>query len=225
MAGLLDGKRLLITGVITDASIAFHVARVAQEQGAQVVLTGYGRLRLVERIAQRLPQPAPVLELDVQDQTQLDSLAQRLGEHVDGLDGVLHSIGFAPASCLGGEFLNAPWEDVATAMHVSAYSFKSLAMACRPLLHRGASIVGMDFDNRQAWPAYDWMGVAKSTLESVTRYLARDLGPKGIRVNAVSAGPLKTMAAKSIPGFSVLADAWERRAPLGWDVNDPTDVA
>ena len=144
MAGLLDGKRLLITGVITDASIAFHVARVAQEQGAQVVLTGYGRLRLVERIAQRLPQPAPVLELDEADQGQLDSLAQRLGEHVDGLDGVLHSIGFAPASCLGGEFLNAPWEDVATALHVSAYSLKSLAMACLPLLGSGSSIVGMD---------------------------------------------------------------------------------
>ncbi|MGH3823108.1 MAG: SDR family oxidoreductase, partial [Pseudonocardiaceae bacterium] len=151
MAGLLEGKRLLITGVITDASIAFHVARVAQEQGAQVLLTGYGRLRLVERIAQRLPQPAPVLELDVADQGQLDSLAQRLGEHVDGLDGVLHSIGFAPASCLGGGFLSAPWPDVATALQVSAYSFKSLAMACLPLLGRGASIVGMDFDNRQAW--------------------------------------------------------------------------
>ncbi|MGQ0716204.1 MAG: enoyl-ACP reductase FabI [Pseudonocardiales bacterium] len=225
MAGLLDGKRLLITGVITDASIAFHVAQVAQEQGAQVVLTGYGRLRLVERIAQRLPQPAPVLELDVTDQDQLDSLAQRLGEHVDGLDGVLHSIGFAPASCLGGEFLNAPWKDVATALQVSAYSFKSLAMACRPLLHPGASIVGMDFDNRQAWPAYDWMGVAKSALESVCRYLARDLGPDGIRVNLVAAGPVRTLAARSIPGFAAFEDAWDGRAPLGWNVDDPTPVA
>jgi meromycolic acid enoyl-[acyl-carrier-protein] reductase len=225
VAGLLDGKRLLITGVITDASIAFHVARVAQDQGAQVVLTGYGRLRLVERIAQRLPQPAPVLELDVADQDQLDSLAQRLGEHVDGLDGVLHSIGFAPASCLGGEFLAAPWEDVATAMQVSAFSLKSLAVACRPLLGRGASIVGMDFDNRQAWPAYDWMGVAKSALESTCRYLARDLGPDGIRVNLVAAGPVKTLAAKSIPGFAAFEDAWDRRAPLGWDVTDPEPVA
>ncbi|MGH4012786.1 MAG: enoyl-ACP reductase FabI [Pseudonocardiaceae bacterium] len=225
MTGLLEKKRLLITGVITDASIAFHVARVAQEQGAQVVLTGYGRLRLVERIAQRLPEPAPVLELDVQDQGQLDSLAERVGEQVDGLDGVLHSIGFAPASCLGGEFLNAPWEDVATAMHVSAYSFKSLAMACRPLLGRGASIVGMDFDNRQAWPAYDWMGVAKSALESVCRYLARDLGPEGIRVNLVAAGPVRTMAARSIPGFAAFENAWDDRAPLGWDIEDPTPVA
>ncbi|MGH3946315.1 MAG: enoyl-ACP reductase FabI [Pseudonocardiaceae bacterium] len=225
MAGLLDSKRLLITGVITDASIAFHVARVAQDQGAQVVLTGYGRLRLVERIAQRLPRPAPVLELDVTDQDQLDSLAQRLGEHVDGLDGVLHSIGFAPASCLGGEFLNAPWEDVAAAMQVSAYSFKSLAMACRPLLHPGASVVGMDFDNRQAWPAYDWMGVAKSALESVCRYLARDLGPDGIRVNLVAAGPVRTLAAKSIPGFAAFEDAWDSRAPLGWNIEDPTPVA
>lgn len=225
MAGLLDGKRLLITGVITDASIAFHVARVAQEQGAQVVLTGYGRLRLVERIAQRLPQPAPVLELDVADQGQLDSLAQRLGEHVDGLDGVLHSIGFAPASCLGGEFLNAPWEDVATALHVSAYSLKSLAMACLPLLGPGSSIVGMDFDNRQAWPAYDWMGVAKSALESVNRYLARDLGPHGVRVNLVAAGPVRTLAAKSIPGFAAFENAWNGRAPLGWNIDDPTPVA
>ncbi|MDQ3765004.1 MAG: enoyl-ACP reductase FabI [Actinomycetota bacterium] len=225
MTGLLDGKRLLITGVITDASIAFHVARVAQDQGAQVVLTGYGRLRLVERIAQRLPQPAPVLELDVQDQHQLDSLAKRLADHVDGLDGVLHSIGFAPASCLGGGFLNTPWEDVATTLQVSAYSFKALAMACLPLLDRGASIVGMDFDNRQAWPAYDWMGVAKSALESVCRYLARDLGPDGIRVNLVAAGPVRTLAAKSIPGFAAFENAWDGRAPLGWNVDDPTPVA
>ncbi len=225
MAGLLDGKRLLITGVITDTSIAFHVARVAQNQGAQVVLTGYGRMRLVERIAQRLPQPAPVLELDVQDQGQLDSLAQRLGEHVDRLDGVLHSIAFAPASCLGGEFLRAPWEDVATALQVSAYSFKSLAMACRPLLGRGTSIVGMDFDSRQAWPAYDWMGVAKSALESVCRYLARDLGSDGIRVNLVAAGPVRTLAARSIPGFAAFENAWDGRAPLGWNIDDPTPVA
>jgi enoyl-[acyl-carrier protein] reductase I len=227
--GLLDGKRLLITGVITDASLAFHVARVAQEQGAQVVLTGFGRLRLVERIAQRLPQPAPVVELDVSDQGQLDSLAERVTEHLGDdsrLDGVLHSIGFAPASCLGeGAFLSAPWEDVATTIQVSAYSFKALSTALLPLLGRGSSIVGMDFDNRQAWPAYDWMGVAKSTLESVTRYLARDLGPQGIRVNLVAAGPVKTMAAKSIPGFAAFEEAWDGRAPLGWDVNNPEPVA
>ena len=227
--GLLDGKRLLITGVITDASIAFHVARVAQEQGAQVVLTGFNRLRLVERIAQRLPQPAPVIELDVSQQDQLDSLVDRVSEHLGEeprLDGVLHSIGFAPASCLGdGAFLNAPWADVATTIQVSAYSFTSLSTAALPLLGRGSSIVGMDFDNRQAWPAYDWMGVAKSALESVTRYLARDLGPKGIRVNLVAAGPVKTMAAKSIPGFAAFEDAWDGRAPLGWDVNNPEPVA
>jgi meromycolic acid enoyl-[acyl-carrier protein] reductase len=225
VAGLLDGKRLLITGVITDASIAFHVARVAQEQGARVVLTGYGRLRLVERIAQRLPQPAPVIELDVVDQTQLDSLAERLSAHVDGLDGVLHSIAFAPASCLGGKFLNTPWTDVATALQVSAFSFKSLAVACLPLLGRGSSIVGMDFDNRQAWPAYDWMGVAKSALESVCRYLARELGPDGIRVNLVASGPMRTMAAKSIPGFAEFENAWSSRAPLGWNIEDPSPVA
>jgi meromycolic acid enoyl-[acyl-carrier-protein] reductase len=227
--GLLDGKRLLITGVITDASLAFSAAKIAQEQGAEVVLTGYGRMRLVERIAQRLPKPAPVVELDVSDQGQLDSLAERVTEHLGDdsrLDGVLHSIGFAPASCLGeGAFLSAPWEDVATTIQVSAYSFKALSTALLPLLGRGSSIVGMDFDNRQAWPAYDWMGVAKSTLESVTRYLARDLGPQGIRVNLVAAGPVKTMAAKSIPGFAAFEEAWDGRAPLGWDVNNPEPVA
>ena len=225
MTGLLAGKRVLITGVITDASIGFHVARTAQEQGAKVVLTGFGRLSLVQRIAQRLPEPAPVVELDVTSTEHLDSLAERVREHVDGLDGVLHSVGFAPASCLGGEFLAAPWEDVATALHVSAYSLKALAVACLPLMGQGGSVVGMDFDARQAWPAYDWMGVAKAALESVSRYLARDLGPRGIRVNLVAAGPVKTMAAKSIPGFERFEDAWSGRAPLGWDVTDPSPVA
>ncbi|HEY8374466.1 MAG TPA: enoyl-ACP reductase FabI [Pseudonocardiaceae bacterium] len=225
MSGLLEGKRLLITGVITDASIAFHVARVAQEQGAKVVLTGYGRLSLVERIAQRLPQPAPVIELDVTNQEHLDTLADRVREHVDGLDGVLHSIGFAPPSCLGENYLDAPWEDVATAVHVSAYSLKSLAVACLPLMGEGGSVVGLDFDARVAWPAYNWMGFAKAALESCNRYLARELGPRGIRVNLVSAGPIKTMAAKSIPGFSELEDAWDKRAPLGWDVTNPEPVA
>ncbi|GLZ36825.1 enoyl-ACP reductase FabI [Actinokineospora sp. NBRC 105648] len=225
MSGLLEGKRLLITGVITDSSIAFHAAKVAQEQGAQVVLTGFGRLSLVERIAKRLPQPAPVVELDVQNQEQLDSLAERVREHVDGLDGVVHSIGFAPQSCLGAPFLDAPWKDVAVALEVSAYSFKSLATATLPLLGPGSSIVGLDFDARVAWPAYNWMGVAKAAFESTNRYLARELGPRKIRVNLVAAGPVRTMAAKSIPGFSELEDAWGTRAPLGWDVNDATPVA
>jgi enoyl ACP reductase len=224
VSGLLEGKRLLVTGVITDASIAFHVARIAQEQGAQVVLTGFGRLSLVERIAKRLPAPAPVIELDVANQEQLDTLADRVGEHVDGLDGVVHSIGFAPASCLGSPFLDAPWEDVATTVQVSAYSFMSLTKAVLPLLAEGSSVVGMDFDARQAWPAYNWMGVAKASLESVTRYLAKELGPKQIRVNLVAAGPVRTMAAKSIPGFKDIEDQWGPRAPLGWKVDDPEPV-
>ncbi|GAA4882130.1 MULTISPECIES: enoyl-ACP reductase FabI [Saccharopolyspora] len=225
MSGLLEGKRILVTGVITDASIAFHTARVAQEQGAEVVLTGFGRMRLVERIAERLPKPAPVLELDVTSTEHLDSLADRVREHVDGLDGVLHSIAFAPQSCLGADFLAAPWEDVSSALEVSAYSLKSLATATLPLMDRGGSIVGMDFDARVAWPAYDWMGVSKAALEATSRYLARELGPRGVRVNLVSAGPVRTMAAKSIPGFSELEESWGDRAPLGWDVNDPTPVA
>jgi len=226
VSGLLEGKRILVTGIITDASIAFHVAKAAQEAGATVVLTGFGRLSLVKRVAQRLPAAAPVIELDVQNSEHLDALADAVREHVDGLDGVLHSIAFAPPGALGeGAFLSAPWSDVSTAIEVSAYSLKSLAVACRPLLGRGSSIVGMDFDNRQAWPAYDWMGVAKSALESTTRYLARDLGPDGIRVNLVAAGPLRTMAAKSIPGFDAFEEAWQQRAPLGWDLSDPTPVA
>jgi enoyl ACP reductase len=224
VSGLLEGKRLLVTGVITDASIAFHVARIAQEQGAEVVLTGFGRLSLVERIAKRLPKPVPVIELDVADQEHLDTLAGRVGEHVDGLDGVVHSIGFAPASCLGNPFLDAPWEDVATTVQVSAYSFMSLTKAVLPLLAEGASVVGMDFDARQAWPAYNWMGVAKASLESVTRYLAKELGPKQIRVNLVAAGPVRTMAAKSIPGFKDIEEQWGPRAPLGWKVDDPEPV-
>jgi enoyl ACP reductase len=225
VAGLLDGKRLLITGVITDSSIGFHAARVAQEQGATVVLTGFGRMSLVERIATRLPETSPVIELDVTNAEHLDGLADKVREHVDGLDGVLHSIAYAPPSCLGAPFVEAPWEDVATAVQVSAYSLKSLAMACLPLLGSGSSIVGLDFDARVAWPAYNWMGVAKAALESTTRYLARDLGPQGIRVNLVAAGPLGTMAAKSIPGFNVLRDSWGDRAPLGWDTADATPVA
>ena len=200
--GLLDGKRLLITGVITDASIAFAVAKAAQEQGAEVVLTGFGRMSLVERVARRLPKPAPLVELDVTSAADLAALADRVREHVDGVDGVLHSIGFAPASCLGENFLDAPFADVATALEVSAFSFKSLAVASLPLFgEAGGSIVGLDFDARVAWPAYNWMGVAKAALESTSRYLARELGPRGIRVNLIAAGPIRTMAAKSIPGF------------------------
>ena len=224
--GLLDGKRLLITGVITDASIAFAVAKLAQQEGAQVVLTGFGRMSLVERVARRLPEPAPVVELDVSSPAHLESLAERVREHMDGVDGVLHSIGFAPPSCLGGGFLEAPWEDVATAVQVSAYSLKSLAVATLPLYgESGGSLVGLTFDATQAWPAYDWMGVAKAGLESTSRYLARELGSRHIRVNLIAAGPIRTMAAKSIPGFSQFEDAWDDRAPLGWDNSDAGPVA
>ena len=225
MTGLLDGKRLLITGVITDSSIGFHAARVAQEEGAEVVLTGYDRLSLVERISRRLPKPAPLVELDATNEEHLATLADRVSEHVGGLDGVLHSIGYAPPSCLGEPYLDAPWADVSVALQVSAFSYKSLAVACLPLMSRGGSIVGMDFDARVVWPAYNWMGMAKAGLESVNRYMARELGPLGIRVNLVSAGPLATMAARSIPGFKVMADAWGPRAPLGWDIEDSTPVA
>lgn len=222
---LLHGKRILVTGVLTDQSIAFHVARLAQEQGATVVLSGFGRaLSLTRRTATRLPEAVPVIELDVTDEAHLAGLAGVIREHVDGLDGVVHAIGFAPQTALGGNFLNTPWEDVAVAMQVSAFSLKSLATACRPLMS-GGSIVGLDFDATVAWPKYDWMGVAKAAFESTARYLARDLGPDGIRVNLVAAGPIRTMAAKSIPGFEDFEAVWSTRAPIGWDLDDPVPAA
>lgn len=224
--GLLDGKRILVTGVLTDQSIAFHVARLAQEQGATVVLTSFGRtLGLTRRSSARLPAEAPIVELDVTDEEHLAALADRVREHVDGLDGVLHSIGFAPEAALGGNFLNTSWADVGTAVHVSAYSLKALAVAARPLMSRGGSVVGLDFDASVAWPKYDWMGVAKAAFESTARYLARDLGPHGIRVNLVAAGPIRTMAAKSIPGFDEFEAVWSTRAPLAWDLDDPVPAA
>ncbi|MEV0457434.1 enoyl-ACP reductase FabI [Catellatospora methionotrophica] len=222
---LLEGKRILVTGVITEQSIAFNVAKIAQEQGATVVLTGFGRMSLVERIAKRLPVTAPVIELDATNPEQLAALADNVRGYVDGLDGVVHSIGFAPATALGGTFLQTPWEDVATAVHVSTYSYKALAMATLPLMPNGGSIVGLTFDATVAWPVYDWMGVAKAGLESASRYLANYLGDQGIRSNLVSAGPLRTMAAKSIPGFEKFEESWSERAPLGWNLTDTAPTA
>jgi len=222
---VLEGKRILVTGVLNDASIAFSTARVAQEQGAEVVLSSFGRvMRLTERTAKRLPVPdVPIVQLDVTNEDDLANLAGAVGGR---LDGVVHSLAFAPESCLGGGFLEAPWEDVAVALQVSAYSLKALAVAALPLLGPGSTIVGLDFDNGDvAWPFYDWMGVSKAAFESVARYLARDLGPRGIRVNLVAAGPYRSIAAKSIPGFENFEDAWAQRAPLGWDVKDAEPIA
>ena len=221
---LLHGKKLLITGVLMDSSIAFHVAKLAQEQGAEVVLTSFGRaMKITQAVARRLPSTPPVVELDVMNTEHLDTLAERLGEHVDHLDGVLHSIGFAPQGAFN--FLGASWEDVGTALHASAYSLKSLAVAALPLMAPGGSVVGLTFDAKYAWPVYDWMGVAKAAFESTSRYCARDLGPKGVRVNLVAAGPIRTTAAKSVPGFESFEQSWNARAPLGWDVNDAVPAA
>ena len=223
---LLDGKRLVITGVLDPRSIAFHVARVAQEEGAEIVLTGFGKAkRLTQRTAKRLPEEPDVLELDVSRPSDIEALRDELADRWGRVHGVLHAIGFAPESCLGGNFLDAPWDDVATAIHVSTYSFPALGGGLAPLMEDGGSIVGLDFDATVAWPSYDWMGVAKAGLESASRYLARDLGPRGIRVNLVAAGPIRTMAATHIDGFETYEDVWGERAPLGWDVTDPTPVA
>jgi enoyl ACP reductase len=225
---LLDGRRLLVTGVLTESSIAFSVARRAQEEGAEVVLTGFGRgLRITQRVARRLPAEPDVLELDVNDPDQLEAVAAELERRWDGLDGLLHAIAFVPADALGGRFLTAPAASAEAAFRTSAFSLKGLTAALLPLLERGrdAGVVGLDFDARVAWPAYDWAGVAKAALESVNRYLARDLGPRGVRANLVAAGPLQTVAAGHIEGFEGLAEAWERQAPLGWDLADPGPVA
>ena len=228
MPGLLDGKRILVTGVLTDDSLAYAVAEMAQQEGAEIILTGAGRgLSLTRRVARHLDGPPDVLELDVTVPDQVDAVAAELQSRWGRLDGLLHSIGFAPPACLGGGFLDAGWDDVKVALEISAYSLKLLAAGLRPMMQAagGASVVGLDFDATVAWPGYDWMGVAKAALESTSRYLARDLGPDRIRVNLVAAGPIKTMAAKSIPGFKAFEDAWDGRAPLGWSVTDATPVA
>jgi enoyl-[acyl-carrier protein] reductase I len=225
---LLEGKKILITGVLTDASLAFAVARTAQEQGAEVVLTGAGRgLSLTERTARRLPVTPTVLELDVTQPDHVVKVREWLTSEWGRLDGALHAIGYAPPACLGGDFMAATWDDVSVAVQISAYSLKTLAELAAPLMNpeQGGSIVGLDFDATVAWPAYDWMGVAKAAFESTARYLARELGPRHIRVNLVAAGPVRTMAARSIPGFAAFEDAWDSRAPLGWNVRDPEPVA
>lgn len=225
---LLNGKRLVITGVLTDASIAWHVARIAQEQGAEIVLTGFGRaIRLTERSAKRLPDPPPVLELDINDPDHMEALVADLADRWGAVDGALHAIAFAPGDALGGNFLDTPPDSAASAFLTSAFSYKTLAVGLLPLMRNvgGGALVTLDFDNSSAWPSYDWMGVSKSALQSVTRYLARYLGDDGIRVNAVSAGPLATVAAKSIPGIEEFIDAWHKRAPLPWDIHDPEPVA
>ena len=228
MTGLLKGKKLLITGILTSDSIAWHAARIAQEQGAEIVATGFGRgMRITQRSVRRLPAKCPVYELDINEPSHLDALRTELEARWGGLDGALHAIAFAPADALGGNFLTAPAESAGIAFQTSAFSYKALAVGLLPLFRAagGGALVTLDFDNSQAWPAYDWMGVAKAALQAVTRYLARDLGPYRVRVNAVSAGPLGTVAAKSIPGFSLFQEVWNDRAPLRWDASDPDAVA
>ena len=224
---LLADRKVLVTGVLSEASIATSVARLAQEQGADVLLTSFGRaLSLTRRVATRLPRPADVVELDVTRADHLAELTAELERRWGRVDAVLHAIGYAPPLCLSGDFLAAGWDDVGTALHVSAYSLKALAEAALPLMKEaGGAIVGLDFDARQAWPSYDWMGVAKAALESTTRYLARDLGPYRIRVNLVAAGPVRTVAARGVPDFAGLADAWSDRAPLPWRPDDARPVS
>jgi enoyl ACP reductase len=223
---ILAGKRILVTGVVNRRSIAFSIAERAQAEGAEVLLTSFGRVkRMTERAAARLQEPPPVLDLDVNDDENLLALREDLDSRWGRVDGAVHAIAFAPADALGGDFLATPRGSAATAFETSAYSFKGLAEALVPLMSEGGSLVGLDFDATVAWPSYDWMGVSKAALESVSRYLARDLGPRGVRVNLVAAGPIRTAAASGVPGFGELESAWAEQAPLGWEVDDPTPVA
>ncbi|HYJ20634.1 MAG TPA: enoyl-ACP reductase FabI [Solirubrobacterales bacterium] len=228
---ILAGKRILVTGVVNRRSIGFAIAARAQAEGAEVLLTSFGRVRrMTERAATRLPSPPDVLELDVDDDATLSALREELRGRWGRVDGVVHAIAFAPADALGGDFLATPRASATAAFETSAYSFKALAEALAPLMEAGdggpgGSLVGLDFDATVAWPAYDWMGVAKAALESVSRYLARDLGPRGVRANLVAAGPIRTAAASGVPGFDSLAAAWPAGAPLGWDADDPSPVA
>lgn len=223
---LLEGKRLLVTGVLTRQSIAFAAARTAQEQGAEILLTGFGKgLALTEMSAKRLPATPEVLEMDATDEQAIEAVAKHIEAKWGKLDGFLHAIGFAPQDALGGAFLRTPWESAALSFRTSAFSLKSIAAGMLPLMPSGSSIVSLDFDASVAWPIYDWMGVSKAAMEAVNRYLARDLGSHGIRVNTIASGPLATTAAKNIPGFSQLVSAWADRAPLGWEPSDPEPVA
>ncbi len=225
--GILEEKRIFITGVLNTSSIAYAAAEVAISEGAQVVLSGFGRgLSITQRAAKKLSSEVKVVELDVSNQEHLDSLPKTLlpWTHVDG---VLHSIGYAPSSCLGGDIFQAPFEDVAVAFQISTFSLKSLVQALLPLLKvapKGSSVVGLDFDAQVAWPGYNWMGVAKAGLESLTRYLARDCGHHGVRVNLISAGPIRTIAAKRVESFSTFEDDWAQKAPLGWNTKDARGV-
>jgi enoyl ACP reductase len=229
--GLLDDHRILVTGVLTDDSLAFGIAKRALEEGATIALSGAGRgLSLTKRTARKLGEVGDVIELDVTDPRQVEAAAAELTTRFGRLDGLVHAIGMAPASCLGNGMFASPFEDVATALHISTYSLAALVGACRPLLQKsealgGASVIALDFDGTKAYPMYDWMGVMKAGLESLGRYLAKEVGPDKIRVNMLAAGPIRTIAAKSIPGFSQFEDTWSEKAPLGWDVYDSSAVA
>ncbi len=224
--GILDGKKILITGVLTDASLAFNIAKIAEAEGGELILTGAGRgLSLTKRTAKKLSSNPPVLELDITSDEHIEAVGAEIKKEMGELDAALHSIAFAPESCLGGNFMEAPWEDVSVALEISAFSLKALSKMCVPLMPNGGSILGLDFDATKAWPVYDWMGVAKAALESTARYLAKELGENKIRINLLAAGPIRTMAAKSIPGFGAFEEAWAERAPLGWDVKDSKPVA
>jgi enoyl-[acyl-carrier protein] reductase I len=225
---MLEGRRILVTGIVTTDSIAFAVAARAQELGAQVGVTTFDRVRdLTEAALEQLPVRPEVFTLDATVDADYDRLARELADR-GSWHGALHAIAFAPQDALGGPFLEASSAGIELAMRTSTISYARLASVLQAVAPQsgGASLVGLDFDaDGRAWPVYNWMGVCKVALQAVNRYLARDLGPHGIRSNLVAAGPLHTRAARGIPDFQLLTDAFESTAPLAWDAKDPAPVA
>jgi enoyl-[acyl-carrier protein] reductase I len=224
---MLTGRRILITGVVNADSIAFATAKRVQELGADVLLTALPRdRRRCEEASRELPRMAGVLPLDATRPEDYEALADELRARWGGVDGALHAVAFAPRDALSGDFLAARPDGVNLAFQTSAMSYAHLGRLLHDLApEHGGSLVGLDFDAGGAWPVYNWMGVCKAALESVNRYLARDLGPRNIRANLVAAGPLRTRAASGIPGFDQLEQAWESTAPMRWDVTDAAPVA
>ncbi|MDY0072176.1 MAG: SDR family oxidoreductase [Thauera sp.] len=221
--GFLAGKRILITGLLSNRSIAYGIARAMHREGAQLAFS-YQNERLRDRVAKLAEDfgSTLLLPLDVQDDAQINALFARLGEHWEGLDGLVHSIAFAPGEALDGDFVDGlSREAFRISQEISAYSFPALAKAARPLMKgRNGALLSLSYLGAvRTMPNYNIMGLAKASLEAAVRYLAVSLGPEGTRVNAVSAGPIKTLAASGIGSFGKLLAFNEHNAPLRRNVN------
>jgi enoyl-[acyl-carrier protein] reductase I len=222
------GKQGLIVGVANKRSIAWGIAQAVSRRGARLALTYQGRFEEhVTELAQGLPEPSLVLPCDVGSDADIDAVFARIEQDFGSLDFVVHAVGFAPRNELEGPFLNVSRAGFAMALDISTYSLVALARGAMPLMEKkgGGSILTLSFlGSDRVFPNYNVMGVAKAALESTVRYLASDVGPKNVRVNAVSAGPIKTLAAAGVKGFSNILHVYPERAPLRRNV-DMIDVA